>query len=333
MLTAVIQFSISVAVICAAGIALTSCADAIAVRTRWGGLLVGSLFLAAATSLPELTVDLNAIWLGLPDMACGGLIGSSLFNLLILAFVDLTHRSRAGLMSRLAAAHSLSAAVTIALTALVGIGILFERQLDGVTFLQLGPASIGIFFGYALGIRLIYFDQRTSLASEPAAGDAMAPAGLSLRIAVIGYVLAAAVIFFIAPLLASSAGKLAELTGLGDTFMGTTLVALVTSLPEFVATIAAVRIGARELAIGNIFGSNAFNMVLLVPLDLALPGALLANVSTTHALTCFAVILITAIVVLGQLYRVEKRILFIEPDAGLVIVLVFAALWMVYLAR
>ena len=56
------------------------------------------------------------------------------------------------------------------------------------------------------------------------------------------------------------------------------------------------------------------------------------SLATTHALTCFAVILITAVVILGQLYRVEKRILFIEPDAGLVIVLVCAALWMVYLA-
>lgn len=333
MLTALIQFSLSVAVIIAAAVALTRCADAIAERTGWGRLLVGSIFLAAATSLPELTVDLNAIWLGLPDMACGDLIGSSLFNLLILAIVDLAHRSQGGLMSRVAAAHSLSGAVTITLASLVGIGILFERELDGITLLGLGPAAIGILLGYVLGIRLIYFDQRISHANEPAAAEALAPTGLSLRVAVIGYLLAATVICFTAPLLAGAAGQLAELTGLGGTFIGTTLVALVTSLPEFVTTMAAVRMGARELAIGNIFGSNAFNMLLLVPLDLAYPGALLANVSTTHALTCFAVILITAIVILGQLYRVEKRILFIEPDAALVVALVFAALWMVYLAR
>ncbi|MBP90016.1 MAG: hypothetical protein CMJ64_25465 [Planctomycetaceae bacterium] len=151
--------------------------------------------------------------------------------------------------------------------------------------------------------------------------------------AIAGFILAAAVIFVAAPFLADAAGQLAELSGLGGTFIGTTLVALATSLPELVATLTAVRMGAYDLAIGNIFGSNAFNMLLLLPLDLAFPGALLASVSTTHALTCFAVILITAIVLLGQLYRVEQRTFFIEPDAVLVITLVFGTLWMVYLAR
>lgn len=332
MLTALIQFSISVAVIVAAGVTLTSCADAIAKRTGLSRLLVGSVFLAAATSLPELTIDLNAIWLGLPDIACGDLIGSSLFNLLILAVVDLVHRSRGGFLSPVAAAHSLSGTVTIALTSLAGIGILFEPRLGGMTILGIGPSVICVFFGYTLGIRLIFFDQRASAETETLDVDAT-KSGLTLRTAILGYALAAASIFLAAPFLAGAAGSLADLTGLGGTFIGTTLVALATSLPEFVATLAAVRIGAFDLAVGNIFGSNAFNMLLLLPLDLAFPGALLASVSTTHVLTCFAVILITAVVILGQLYRVEQKTLFIEPDAALVITLVFGALWIVYLAR
>lgn len=332
MFTALIQFSIAVAVIVGAGIALTACTDAFAARTGLGRLLVGSVFLAAATSLPELTTDLNAIWLGLPDLACGGLIGSSLFNLLILAVVDLVHRSRGGFLSPVAAAHSLSGTVTIALTSLVGMGILFEPRLDGFTFLGMGPSVIAVFLGYALGIRLILFDHQASLQAKPAFADPTR-SRLSLRIAVLGYVLAAGTIFLAAPFLAGAAGRLADLTGLGGTFIGTTLVALATSLPELVATLAAVRIGAFDLAVGNIFGSNAFNMLLLLPLDLAFPGALLASVSTTHALTCFAVILITAIVILGQLYRVEQRTLFIEPDAALVITLVILALAMLYVAR
>ncbi|MBC8353186.1 MAG: hypothetical protein H8E66_14410 [Planctomycetes bacterium] len=333
MLAAIIQFSIAAAVIVGAGIMLTSCADAFAERTGLGRLLVGSVFLAAATSLPELTVNVNAIWLKLPDLAIGNIVGSSLFNLLILAAVDLAHRSRGGLLSRAAAAHSLSGAVTIALTSIVGIGILFEPQLDGLSFLGLGPAAIGVFVGYAFGIRLIFFDQHASLADEPKRNDASARTGLALRSAVVGYIVAGIAIYLAAPFLAGAAGQLAEHTRLGGTFIGTTLVALATSLPEFVATLAAVRIRAFDLAIGNIFGSNAFNMLLLLPLDLAFPGALLASVSATHALTCFAVILITTMVVLGQLYRVERRIFLIEPDAALVITLVFGALWMVYLAR
>lgn len=332
MAAALIQFAISVAVIVGAGIALTSCADAIAERTGLGRLLVGSVFLAAATSLPELTIDLHAIWLGMPDLACGDLIGSSLFNLLILAIVDLVHRSPGGLMSRVAAAHSLSGTVTIALAAIVGVGILLEPQLEGVTFMGLGPAAIAVFLGYVFGVRLIFFDQRQSLKTGELGVDT-ASSGFSLQVAIPGYLLSAAAIFTAAPFLASAASELATITGLGGTFIGTTLVALATSLPEFVATLAAVRMGAIDLAIGNVFGSNAFNMLLVLPLDLAFPGALLASVSQTHALTCFAVILITAVVILGQLYRVEQRTLFIEPDAALVIALVFGALLIVYLAR
>ena len=124
MTTAVLQFVLLAAVIIAAGSVLTRCADAIAELTGLGRLLVGSVLLAGATSLPELTVDLSAIRLNLPDLAVGDLVGSSLMNLLILAVMDLSHRSRGRMLSRAAAAHALSGTLTIALTALVGVGIL-----------------------------------------------------------------------------------------------------------------------------------------------------------------------------------------------------------------
>jgi cation:H+ antiporter len=156
---------------------------------------------------------------------------------------------------------------------------------------------------------------------------------LTLPIAITGYVVAAVAIVVAAPFLARAADRLAELSGLGGTFVGTTLVALSTSLPELVATAAAVRMGAFDLALGNIFGSNAFNMVLLVPLDAVYPGALLAAVSPTHALTGVSTILVTAVAVMGQLYHVEKRRFFLEPDAVLVIGLVLGTLLLLYALR
>jgi cation:H+ antiporter len=90
--------------------------------------------------------------------------------------------------------------------------------------------------------------------------------------------------------------------------------------------------GAADLAIGNVFGSNAFNMLIVVAMDLVYPGPLLAAVSPSHALTCFGVVLVSAVVILGQLYRVEKRIMFLEPDAVLILALSASTLWLVYLA-
>jgi cation:H+ antiporter len=340
MVEAGVQFLVSALFIVVAGAALTRFADAIADRTRLGRLLVGSIFLAAATSLPELTVDLSAVWRRMPDLAVGDLVGSSLFNLLILAMIDLVHRSRGRMLSRLSAAHALSAMVSIALTALAGIGILTGTRLGHLALGGVSAWSLVILVAYLLGFRLIFLDQKLAAqqltAKKPGSEPPIAaiPAGrLTLSRAILGFVVSAGVIVAAAPFLARSAGRLADLTGLGKTFVGTTLVAFSTSLPELVATVAAVRMGAFDLALGNIFGSNAFNMVLLVPLDLAQPGSLLASVSQTHAVTCLAVVLVTAVAVMGQLYHAEKRIRFLEPDAILIILLILGSLAVIYHLR
>ena len=107
MLAPLIQFLICAAVIIVAGTFLSKYADAIAELTGLGRLLIGSVLLAGATSLPELTVDISAVRLGAVDLAVGDLLGSSLMNLLILAVVDLSYYSRGRMLSKQAAAHAL----------------------------------------------------------------------------------------------------------------------------------------------------------------------------------------------------------------------------------
>lgn len=329
MIPAVAQFVTSATVIIVAGTFLTRAADTIAEQTGWGRLLVGSLFLAGATSLPELSVDLNAVRQGMPDLAVGDLFGSSLMNLLILAVLDLIHRSRRRMFSRAAGAHALSATMTSTLYVLAAMGILLGPQISSFNFAGLGLGTAAVMVAYLLGLRLVYYDQSTALSAEqkrePPLRDRMA-----LRKAVAIYLASGVGIIAAAPFLAKAAGRIADLSGLGNTFFGTTAVALCTSLPEMVTCYAALRMGAFDLALGNIFGSNAFNMLLLVPLDLAQPGPLLSVVSATHAFTCLATVLITAIAVMGQLYHMERRRFLIEPDAILIILLVLGALTAVY---
>lgn len=327
--TAIIQFLLAATVVIIAGSVLTRCADAIAEITKLGRLLVGSILVAGATSLPELTVDISAVRLGLPDLAVGDLMGSSLFNLLILGVADLMTSSRGRMLSRDSAAHALSATMSITLTALAAIAIYTGSHLGAFSIGGVGLGSLAILGAYLLGVRLVYFDQRRAAAKVP---DEVALPGshMSLKKAIGGFAIATTAILVAAPFVAKSAGRIAELSGLGSTFIGTTLVAFSTSLPELVATIAAVRMKAFDLALGNIFGSNAFNMVLLVPLDFAHHGPLLAAVSQTHILTALAAILATAIAVLGQLYQVEKRIRFVEPDAVLVIAIILGSLALIY---
>lgn len=327
--TAITQFLIAATVVVIAGNLLARFADAIAELTKLGRLLVGTIFLAGATYLPELTVDISAVRMGLGDLAAGDLMGSSLFNLLILAVADLLTKERGRMLSRASAAHALSATASISMTTLVAIAIFVGSRLGAISIAGVGLGSLAILGAYLLGLRLVYFDQRNAAGKR---SEKIAPPGLKvkLRTAVLGFIACAAAILVAAPFVAKSAGRIAELSGLGNTFVGTTLVAFSTSLPELVATIGAVRMGAFDLALGNIFGSNSLNMILFVPLDIAHRGPLFATLSSTHVLTALAVIMATTVAVLGQLYHAEKRILFIEPDALAMIAIILGALGLIY---
>ena len=333
MTAAVVQFLVCAAVIVIAGSFLARYADAIAELTGLGRLLVGSVLLAGATSLPELTVDISAVRSGMANLAVGDLMGSSLFNLAILAILDLSHRQRGRLFSRAASAHALSATVSLALTAVAGLSILVGQRMGTFAIMNIGAGSVGIFVLYIFSVRMIFFDQRISAQQAGLSGHAAPAPRITLRRAAVGFAVAATAILITGPYVAEAAGEIADKTGLGTTFVGTTLVAFSTSLPELAATMAAVRIGAFDLAAGNIFGSNAFNMVLLVPLDLVSPEPLMADVSVNHVVTCLAVILATSVTVMGQLYHVERRKWFIEPDAAVVLMLIVGALALLYNLR
>jgi cation:H+ antiporter len=336
MLTLVFQFALAAAVVAGAGVFLTRFADRISDLTGMGRSLAGLILLASATSLPELTVDCNAAIIGAPNIAVGDLLGSSLFNLLILGCIDLVHRSKSRMLSATSAAHALSAIVSMVLTSLVGLFIMLST---GVGVLGVGIGPLVIWGVYLLSVRVIFVDQRLAaiaatgeaaaeLAEEPSPTEA---AGAAAWRAIAGYAACATVILLAGRFLAVTADKLAEATGLGGTFTGTSLVALSTSLPEMVTTITAVRMGAFDMAVGNIFGSNCFNASILWIVDAFYrPGAILSAVEPVHMITAWAVVIITGTATMGLLYRTEKRIWLIEPDALLVVLLCLGALVLVF---
>jgi cation:H+ antiporter len=333
MLNLIAVFLTAAAVIVVAGVFLAKYADEIAEATGLGRLLVGSILLAGATSLPELSVDTNAILIGQPDLAVGDLFGSCLCNLLILALLDLTRYSRGRLLSPRAAAHALSGLMCIVLCSVAVLAILTRPPQH--TAIGLGLGTLAIIVVYVGGARLVYFDQRIASRGEPGGVDQAnreaEHAKPSLSRASIGFAVAAIVIVIASPSLAHAADGIAEATGLARSFVGTTLVALSTSLPELVASIAALKLGAYDLAIGNVFGSNSFNIAMLAYLDVVQSGPLLNAIAPIHAITGVAVILVTAVTVAGQLYRVEARVRMLEPEAYLVLVLALGALGIVYL--
>ena len=205
--------------------------------------------------------------------------------------------------------------MSVALLTVAGLSLLTSPLPGDVTLLGISPELWVLAAVYVGGVRVIDLDQRVSSKELAVESHVGTEPTRSLSRAILGFVAAAAVVLIVGPFMAHAADSFATATGPGKTLVGTTLVALSTSLPEFVASLAAVRMGAYDLAIGNIFGSNALNMLLLVPLDIVRPGSLMAVVSAGHGITWLASILATQTVIMGQLYNVEGRCRFIDPDA------------------
>ncbi len=160
MTVILLEFLVFAAIIVGAGTVLSRAADNIAEATGIGRLLIGSVLLATATSLPEISVDMASVRLGNPDLAIGDLLGSSLMNLLILAVLDLTQHSRGKMLSRAASGHALGGAVVISLTAIVALALLVDRPLGGRTMLGIGAGTWLVLVTYVLSVRMIFLDQR-----------------------------------------------------------------------------------------------------------------------------------------------------------------------------
>lgn len=119
--------------------------------------------------------------------------------------------------------------------------------------------------------------------------------------------------------------------GAGNTLVGTWLAGLSTALPELVSSLAAARLGAYDLAIGNLFGSNAFNMPLFFALDLAQPGhSVFQALQPHHAISAFFGIMLMSVGLAAIVIRAGRRFSFIEPSSALIVVGYVAALVVLY---
>jgi cation:H+ antiporter len=306
------------------GVALARYADVIGERTRLGGVWIGSVLLAGATSLPELGTSLSAVGLDAANLAVGNLFGSSMANMLILALVDLLLR-RQQLLSRVAFDHALAASLAIALNALAAVFVLLGPS---AAILRVSPGSLVLFAGYLASARALYRHARRE--DAPAQEERGASEAPSLGRAARGFALAALGLIAVAPAFAWSAHGIALASGLGDTFVGTWAVGLSTSLPELVASLAAVRRGAFDLAVGNLFGSNALNMALFLPLDLAAAGSVFEDLDPAHAASALLAAVLMALGLAAIVYRAKRRFGMIEPDSALVLLTYLLGLALLY---
>jgi cation:H+ antiporter len=311
-----------------AGTVQVRAADAIAEHTGLGRLWIGSVLLAAATSLPELATDVSAVRLGAPDLAAGDLFGSSLANMLILAAIGYV-RPYAPVFRAATPGHAVTACLAIVLNAAAGIFVLTAEDRPGW---PLGAESLLLALGFFAGMRVVYSHRTDGGVGGPQiiVPGVRAPTW-DFRTAVRRFGVATLAVLVAAPAFAWSAKRIAELSGLGTTFVGTWLVGMATSLPEVVTSIAALRLGAVDLAIGNLFGSNAFNMVVFLAMDIAYPGgSIFAVLDSTHAITALLAVVLMALGLAAIVLRSEGRRTLLEPGSALMLVVYLSGLWLLY---
>lgn len=302
-----LKLSICLAIIGYAGYFLSRYGDIIAEKTGMSASWVGLILLATATSLPELITSVSAVTIAnAPDIAVGDVLGSTVFNLAILVLLDALYK-RETIYSRAAQGHILSAALGALLIAFAGFSLLLDHAGISPTIGHVGLYSPLIVLVYISAMRAVYrYEQRTLDAYTEASTERYSQ--VTLRQAIRGYSLAAAAVIVAGSWLPFVAKDIAELMGWGQSFVGTLLVATVTSAPEVAVTISALRIGAVDMAIANLLGSNLFDILILAVDDLIYSkGSLLANVDGSHALTAFTAIMMSALVTVGFIFRPQQR--------------------------
>ncbi|MEW6657321.1 MAG: sodium:calcium antiporter [Thermodesulfobacteriota bacterium] len=304
------QFLLVAGVIAYSGTQLSRYGDILAEKTGMGRTWLGLVVLATVTSLPEMATGISAVlWVHAPDITVGDLLGSCVFNLLILAGVDLLHPP-GPVLTAADRGHLLGVAFGIIMLGVTVMGLLPPPfPVSRITLGHIGLSSLVLWFCYLVAMRSIFRYQRRERAAFLAEQEEMPVYdNASFSGALWKFGLNALVVAAAGAWMPRVAADLAGLMGWHLSLVGTIFVAIATSLPELAVTMGALRLGAVDLAVGNLFGSNLINLAVLGLMDaLYLPGPLLQAVAPEHAATGVMAIIMTGIAGAELVYRPQKK--------------------------
>lgn len=318
-------FAGAAAAIAVVGTRLSHVADALADRTGLGEVLAGALFVGAATSLPGAITSMTTAAQDAPQIAVGNALGGLTAQTAFIAIADLFYR-RANLEHAAASVAGLTQGVL--LVVLLSIPLLAANQPQ-ITIWGVHPASVLILACYAGGLKLLASIQddpmwmpvqtdetRESISEEEEGEDAPSDRSLWTRMLVLAALIAAA-----GYVIGQASVALVAKTGLSESAVGTVFAAIANSLPELVTAIAAVRIGAVSLALGDVIGGNSFEVMFLSAADFFYDGSIYGAIDADNETTAVIAMLMTGVLLLGMLRREKTGIARIGFESALVLLL------------
>lgn len=337
-----VAFAAAAAVIWWAGVRLERAADEISDRTGLGQAFTGVLLLATATSLPEVATTVTAIvFVGDPTLAVYNLLGGVAFQTLLLVGADLRQRRRGALTYFSPRFELLLQGLALVLLLQLAIAGQAAGGRPSVLSVSLWPVLIVLVHLTALYTTRRYHgaprwkpSKEDDLPAGPGAEARQAPEpepapGRRRPIGHVWLAFAGASVLVLAGgwLAATTADVLAQRTGLGSAFLGATLLALATSLPELSTTLAASRGGRYPLAISNVFGSNSFDVSLLLLADvLYRKGPILADVHGPVVFVAAVGAAMTCLYVWGLVERQNRAVLRMGWDSAAALLLYAAGM-------
>ena len=292
----------------AAGTRLSRYGDVIADKTGMGATWIGLLLMATVTSLPELVTGVSAVSLAdAPDIAVGNVLGACVINLSMLVVLDLLDRGES-VYTRASQGHILSAGFGVILAGFVGANLLFAHHAWTQSIGFVGLYTPFIMLVYLVAMRTLFRYESRKRAEFVEEKVERYP-DITLRQAYVRYALTASVVVGAGLWLPYIGEQLAAAMQWQQSFVGSLFIAFATTLPEITVTIAALRLGAVDLAVSNLLGSNLFNLLILAVDDVFyVKGALLSHVSVAHAVSTFSIVMMNGVVVVGLLYRPKGRV-------------------------
>lgn len=327
-----VVFSVAAGLVWWSGTRLSEYVDLFAERTQLGRAFAGALLLGGVTSLPELATSLTASFSGAAQLAGYNLLGGVAMQMAVLALIDaVVLRGKALTFFSPRSALLMHGVVLVSL-----LGLLITAVSSG-ELLQIGHVglwSLVLAAAYLISLWQIYRYENDSR-WEPAGEIGQPPESardlkdardeaykdVATREVVLRFVVAATGVLIGGVLVAQTAEALAELTGLGQNFVGATLVALTTSLPEVSTTWSAVRFGAYSMAAANILGTNSLTVALFFPADLAYrEGAILNEFGGEASLLAAVGIVVTGVYLWGILERRDRTVFGMGFDSAIVVV-------------
>ncbi len=309
-----------------AGIRIIATADRLADRTGLGEAIFGGVLLGASTSLSGIVTSLTAASAGLASLAVSNAVGGIAAQTAFLVVADLIYR-RVNLEHAAADANNmLMAAVLVLLMSLP----LAANLAPEFTIFAVHPVSILLFIVYIFGVRSAVslknspmWDPRTTSDTKEDTPDEDEAQIHSLPVMIAIFVGLSLVLAATGFAIAESGAVLSKNLGISQTVVGALLTAVATSLPELVTTLAAVRRGALQLAVGGIIGGNTFDVLFLSLSDIAYrDGSIYHAMTQADSLLLIGATIITAILLMGLILRERRGIGF----EGLAILASYAGL-------